>query len=233
MSDNPSLAFVIKQAIDDRMSEVYTSIPARVERVYHDKGLCDVQPVLQRTYTDGAVVNLPVVSNVPIAFYRAGKAYVSLPLKVGDYVNLTFSQRSLDVWLNKGGIVDPGDPRKFSLADAIAYPGVYPITEPLTEPSSENLIIRNDQSKIVLKPDGTIELVGSAIKALSDMIILSGQGDAVALASKVLTELNKIITAFNVHTHPYVNVATPSNTSPSLPPIDPSTDVGSSKVFAE
>lgn len=215
----PSFSKVLKDAIEERLLDVHTTIVARVTKVDVAKGMCDAQPVIKRKYADGEVVELPVISNVPIANYRAGNAFISLPVKVGDYVELRISERSLDVWLEKGGVVDPLDPRKFNLTDAIAYPGVYPFTMPPEGATADDIIIRNGSSKITVKPDG--------------VIALGGESDAIALASKVLTELENIKTAFDNHTHLY-NPG-PSAPAPSQTPAVPMTapqPVASEKVKA-
>jgi len=232
--ETPSFSFVMNQAIENALNNVNVSIPAQVVAVDNAKGFVDVQPVLKKRYSDGELVDIPVISKVPIATYRANDAFISLPVKVGDYVNLIFSQRSLDVWLNKGGIVDPVDPRKFNISDAIAYLGVYPETMPLDGVSSEDLVIKNAASKISVKPNGEIVLEGSAIRALADLIVLSGEGDALSLASKVLSELNKIKAAYDSHTHLYS--PGPGGPTPTGAPATPMTSpasVASTKVKAE
>jgi hypothetical protein len=221
----PTLSKVIEDAIDAKLYGLHTMLPGKVSKVDVAKGKCDVQPLLMRQKADGTVTALPPIPNCPIASYRAGKSGVFLPVKVGDYVEIRFCERSLDVWLSKGGTIDPADRRKHNLSDAVVYPGLYPFSDPPVSADPANLVVVNDkakitekptgeividanagQSKITLKADGTIELTGAtAIKALSDLIVLSGDGDAVALASKVMTELNAIRSTFNSHTHNYMD----------------------------
>jgi len=156
----PSFAAVIQDAIDAGLDRVNTCMPAQVVKVDVTKGVCDVQPCLKRVNVKGVVVQLPVIVDVPIANYRAGKAAIYLPVKVGDYVELRFSQRSLDEWKTKGGVVDPQDTRKFQLSDAIAYPGVNPDTEPPEGADADDIIIKNDQTVITITPDGKFKFVG-------------------------------------------------------------------------
>lgn len=56
---------------------------------------------------------------------------LALPVAVGDTGLLIFSDRSLDVWLATGGIVDPGDDRRHALSDAVFVPGLRPFSSPL------------------------------------------------------------------------------------------------------
>lgn len=239
MSATPSLAQIINDAIEARLGRMNTCLPARVVRVDVTKAQCDVEPVLRSIDASGNPVTLPVISNVPIAVYRAGNAFISLPVKVGHFVELRFSQRSLDTWLTKGGIVDPNDRRKFNLSDAIAYPGVYPFSNPPTGATADDVVIKNEGSKITIKPDGEIAIEGSAIRALAESIVLSGEGDAVALASKVLEELEAIKSWADAHTHDYIDsvgsaaTPTPKVTGAPTGAMPAPESVASEKVLAE
>lgn len=168
----PSFAAVLQGAVDSALARVNTCMPAQVVKVDVAKGRCDVQPCLKRQNVKGEIVQLPVIVDVPIATYRAGKAFVSLPVKVGDFVELRFSQRSLDEWKAKGGIVDPQDTRKFQMSDAIAYPGVYPDTAPPEGASADDLVIKNDKSVFTLKPDGKFTFAGEADEIIDLLVQL-------------------------------------------------------------
>ena len=99
--DTPTLSQVLNDAIDNKLIEVHTMLPGKVVRVDHSIGICDVQPLLKSKSADEVVTSLPVIPNVTIAHYRAGTAYIFLPLKVGDLVELRFCERSLDLWKSK------------------------------------------------------------------------------------------------------------------------------------
>lgn len=168
MLDNtPSLEKVISDALERRLTEVHTTFPARVERVDVALAQCDVKPLIKRKYPDGTLVEIPVITNVPIAVYRAGAAFVSLPVKVGDYVKVDISERSLDLWLILGGVVDPKDPRKFDLSDAIAYPGVYPFTVPPVGASADNIVIKNVLGRIDVLPNGKFLFQGALFEMMA------------------------------------------------------------------
>lgn len=155
-SDTPSFAQFVRDAIEARMLSVNTAIPAKVLAYDRDNGTVDVRPLLKRKYSDGTVSELPKIFNVPIQWYRANNAYITLPIKVNDTVTLIFSQRSLDQWKQSGGTVDPKDPRKHALSDAIAVPGLYPKSTAPADPSPDNLEIVNNKAKVSLSPDGDV-----------------------------------------------------------------------------
>jgi hypothetical protein len=157
----PSLAQVIRDSIDAKLLDTHTCMPGQVVKYDSSKNMVDVQPVLKITYENGDVNPLPVITNVPVQFLRSGKAFISVPIKAGDYVTLVFAERSLDIWASQGGVVDPDDVRKHHLTDAIALPGVYPFSDPAPA-HEDNILIKNDTSEIQLTPDGKFILKGAA-----------------------------------------------------------------------
>jgi hypothetical protein len=212
-----SLEYVIEEAIKAKIADLHTCFPAKVVAVNVSEGWCNVQPTIKKKYSDGTIPNPPVINRVPIASYRAGNAFISLPLKVGDYVMVVCAERSIDIWKSKGGVLSPLDYRKHHLSDAIAYPGVYPFTDPPTGASADDIVIKNETSKITVKPSE---------------IHLWGSGDAVALASLVLARLNQIKSAFDSHTHGGVSSGG-SSTAPPSSGIGSIGSVASTKVKAE
>lgn len=158
MSQTPTLAKVITDGVDSRLYKVHTMLPGKVVAVDVTKGKCDVQPLLQRIDESGNPVTLPVITNCPIAFYRAGLAAVYLPVHVNDNVEIRFCERSLDIWLTKGGTIDPLDKRKHDLSDAVVYPGLYDFTQPPVGADPANLVVVNNVSKMTMQPGGQITL---------------------------------------------------------------------------
>jgi hypothetical protein len=173
----PTLSQVLDDTIEARLARAHTMLPGKVTKVDVAAGKCDVQPLIQRQGADGTPVTLPVIPNCPITFYRAsgGKAAVYLPVAVGDYVEIRFCERSLDVWLSKGGTVDPADKRKHNLSDAVVYPGLYPFTEPPIGADPTKLVIVNDKAKIEMTPDGKFKLQGVSDEVLDLVSQLMGK----------------------------------------------------------
>lgn len=130
-SQTPTFAKVLRDAIDARLAEVHTCLPAEIVKFDKATNLADVSPCLKRKYAaDEAVVDLPVIPSVPVVQPRGGGAAILFDLKPGDPVLLVFSERSIDGWKTTGGKVDPKDPRKHHLSDAFAIPGGYPKSKP-------------------------------------------------------------------------------------------------------
>lgn len=57
-----------------------------------------------------------------------------VPVAVGTTGLLVFCDDSLDVWLSKGGLVDPLDDRHHALSDAVFIPGLRPFSNPVSVP---------------------------------------------------------------------------------------------------
>ena len=172
-SPTPSLAELLGRSIDARLYDVRTAVPAEVLKYDLKKQCVDVQPLIKKVYEDGEALETAKVFNVPVAFPRAGEAYLALPLKKGDKVLLVIADRSLDKWKSTGGNVDPEDKRKHDLSDAVAIPGCYPFKEAAEIANANDLILRNKHSQIQMKSNGKLKVLNQSeelIKVLSDML---------------------------------------------------------------
>jgi hypothetical protein len=186
---NPSLAAVIRVGIDRRLADIRTAVVGVVES--YAEGKADVQilrpdPVENQ---DGTLSYLrgPVVRNVPIAMpgVSTKRMRITLPVSAGDFVTLVFSDRELSQWLQTGREVEPESPRTFDVSDAIAFLGPQPFTQSWTD-------------------DADVITIGSD----------SGAEEFVATAQRVLTELNKLKSAFDGHTHVAGALVAPSGGGP-------------------
>jgi hypothetical protein len=194
MSRTPTIAEVLTAAIDARLADVHTSIPAKVVRYDAAQCLVDAAPLVRAPERQEsgrvAYLPLPVVTNVPVAFPQGGGFRLTFPLAVGDTVWLSFSEASLERWLRFGGEVSPEDPRRFALSDAAAFPGVRALAggDAVTAASTDGCVLEliGGDAKLRLKAGGTVELGTSG-------------ADALALASKVdgqLSALSSVLAAW-------------------------------------
>lgn len=202
--NNPTLADVLRGALDSRLGDLHVAIPARVESYNADRQSCSAQPLVRVAVPEAqveddsrAVERLPVINGVPVVFPGAGDYSITWPLAKGDIVLLVFSEAALDKWKTRGDDVDPGDDRRHALSDAIAIPG-----------------LRAFGGKGSAAPVSGAGGSGSAPDALVIQApeIRAGGTDALALAS----ELNALRTAFNAHVHTGVTTGGGSSgTTPS------------------
>lgn len=240
---DPSLALLLRVALESNGRKMHTGLPGRVESFDPDKQVVDVQPLVQAYLPneDGSMtaVTLPVLSSIPVQFLGGGGFRGTFPLAQGDTGWISFSEASLDAWQAKGGLIDPADDRRFHVSDAVFLPGLHADDKPWKNVNSSDATWgKDDGSQVVATSDG-LELGGNVNDRPTDMV---------ALASLVKSELsslreavNDFVTAFNGHTHIGTmasactaggatgTIVATQPLSPAVPP-QPVNDVKSAKV---
>ena len=197
--EKPSFASLLNTAIDGRLYDVHTSLPGIVESYDRATQTAKIQPSLKRKYTDGRVVELPIINKVPVMFPRSKGKFIHFDLEPGDEVTLIFSERSLDTWKEKGGTVSPDDPRKFHLSDAKAYPGGSSIPNVFTPNGVEgSMEMANGKNHVVIEKDGklTLKNEGGFIEmgSTGKFKVTNNTEELVSLISDLADECSKILT---------------------------------------
>jgi len=197
----PTLAEIIRSALDARLLDVNVSCVARVEKFTPGPPgppVVDAMPVIRRALldTEGTITHeeLPVIPNIPVIYPRgSGDVYaITWPLAKGDHVMLLFSSQAFSQWRETGDISDPGDLRLHSLGNPVAIPGI----------GAKDTILPLDSSAMVVKaPEVKVGAAATEFVVLAD----------------------KLVTAFNSHTHP---------TAGAGPPSTPSTPITSGNIAA-
>lgn len=203
--ETPTLAHLLKTAIEQRLLDVHTALIAKVESYDAEKQLVDVAPVLKRHLQsiDGewTTESLPVLCDVPVLFPRAGGFFLSFPIQPGDFVQIIFNEASIEEWFtDKTPSVVCN--QRFSLEGAVALPGVFQINKTLSGAHTKNLVLGNERG-LQIHIDGQKIRLGSA-----------DASEALALASKVEAELERIKKTFNLHVHASNGTATASQLGP-------------------
>lgn len=204
-NDTPSLAQVLKDAIEGRLSEVNTTMPATIESYDDETGFADVSPCIQRIY-DGetAPVDRPVIKNVPVVFPRGGGALIKFDLQEGDEVVLHFSQRSLDRWKTTGGKVDPQDTRKFHISDCFATPGGTSMANPPAAATVTmaftglGVSISNAIGNFTFKDNGDVSFDTGTVQGLfgsgGKVKFQNAGGELLATLSKLIGDITQLMT---------------------------------------
>lgn len=160
--EKPSLASLLQTAIDGKLCDVHTSLPGIVKSYDRATQTAKIQPAIKRKYTDGRIVDLPIINKVPIMFPRSNGKFVHFDLVEGDEVTLVFSERSLDNWKERGGVVSPDDSRKFNLSDAKAYPGGSSIPKAFAPNGPAGSIeMSNGTNHLMIEEDGKFTMKNS------------------------------------------------------------------------
>lgn len=162
----PSFVDVFKEAMDAKALDMRVSMPAEVIRYDHAKQLVDVKPFFKRKANDGQLIDPPVIYNVPVAFHRAGEAFITMPIAAGHSVLLVFADRSMEKWLSSGARGDPEDTRHHHISDAIAIPGCYPFSNAAPVHNAEDVIIKNQNIEFRIKPSGKVQILNGRFELL-------------------------------------------------------------------
>lgn len=183
MTNTPTLAELLRGAIDRRLSGLRTAMPGQVVSFDGATGKAKVQPIIDDIAPDGqiesgerVVEKLPIINDVPVLMFGAGGGghKIRFALRPGDIVLLIVCSSSIDKWLSAGKGGDPLDDRHHDLSDAVAIPGLLPFNDPDSGGFHDTAL--------------TID---------SDGDILVGGTQALALKSDV----DELRAKFNAHTH--------------------------------
>lgn len=154
---------ILNLIIERAISKINTTLPAKIVKYDFTKQKASVQPLINYVSQEGEEVELPIINNVPVKMPRSGGAIIKLPVNVGDYVELSFHQRSLEEWLRDGKQSTPDDPRTYDLTDATATIGLNPFSETSPASNNEDVEVIYAGSSIVIKKNGDINIKGGNI----------------------------------------------------------------------
>ena len=192
----PYFSDLIEDIVNNYLSELHTSLPARIVTYDHATQNASVLPLIKRRYfdagnnTDG-LVDMPIIEGVPVIFPSANTGILTFPIKQGDIVLLVFCERSIDNWVFSDGSepVDPQDLRKHNYSDAFCIPGLYPFSKALGSHETDTVLRFNvgtaNENKISLKPNGDVQIDTPAkliVNATSNVEITT-QADAIVNVS--------------------------------------------------
>lgn len=167
---NVTLTAMLKQVFSVLLAEeIHTCLPGKIQSYDSKTRKAVVIPQLKKKYLDGSELIVEPIPGVPVAFLGAGKSGLRLPEKeiVGQTVTLVFSERSLDNWLLKGDLTEPGDNRKFDMSDAIAV--CYTNSFNNEDSGGDDLELFYNDSVVRIKENGNIEIgVGAFLKLMNE-----------------------------------------------------------------
>lgn len=236
MPGTPDLHEWLEQLLDDVLHQVNTILPGRVvsydastRRATIEPGFARWQPKTEGVPAKGVTArNLP---SVPVMMPGLGGGWtIATSPQAGDRVLLLCCQRRLEPWLaGDGGQVLPPDGPRHDKNDAIA------IVLPELGATTANLVIEGHGARVELTTDGEVRISGAAVRLGDATATL-----AVALATRVATELNAFKAAYNAHTHPIVvggvvpgSGAGTGSSSVTVSQAPATGNMASSSVFAE
>ena len=174
-----NLSSVINKGISEYLKDVHTSLPGIIEEFDPETQLAKVQPAIKRKFItrDGdrefiTPVNLPLLINVPVIFPSGGGFQLTFPVAKGDECLLSFCERSIDNWHNRGGVREPLGKRFFSLSDATALVGLNSTPNKISNfnPTDAELRSSDGAVRVTIKSD-KIEVAAPNIEHIGNVKI--------------------------------------------------------------
>lgn len=179
----------IKAGFAQALRGLAVGMPGRIESYDSKKGKATIKPLIQEPDTAGALKPLKPITGVPVYMPGGDSASLYLPVKKGDTGWLSFSHRSIEVWLTRGGDSPPGDPRIMDLSDAVFFPGLRPFSAGSFAEQADALVLKNSGG-IKMKMRGGKVAIGNSQAELLDII------------EQMLTRLETATTITAVGTYP-------------------------------
>ncbi len=198
--------------------------PGYIESYDADTMTASVQPVFTDHYLldDGQTEKLdyPVIPNVPVAWNSLGGGwYDYTPLEKGDPVLLVCLQRASDEWFASDGKtkVSPQDLRMMDPSDFVVIAGLNTQQRKIGKADPKDRVIghKDGNTKIVLKSNGTVSMVGSRFN-------FGSESAGTALAKGSASDSN--FSALQIKVDALAALF-------GLPPLGPLPGVSSGKVF--
>ena len=150
--------------IEGRLKDLHTCLPGIIVAFDPEKQTAQVQPAIQRIFTEKGAVNLPVCVDVPVQFPGGGDFFLTFPVKAGDECILMFSERAIDNWHASGGTQTPAEYRLHDLSDGIAIVGLNSQPHKLAALQMTGAELRTrSRSTYIRLEDGTIYIKGNIV----------------------------------------------------------------------
>lgn len=141
------------------LRNVHTNIRGKVVSVNYKGPTVDVQPMAFTEFNTGVLDKYPIIYDVPVHLPSGanGKARLTMPIKVGDFVGLAFSERNED---------DNKDGTTHQLFAGWAVTQIF--TNGNAKPiDPDNVVLENDKSIVTLKPNGDTVLANPKVTITS------------------------------------------------------------------
>ena len=186
-SEQITLDELISLALEARLAEVHTSMPAVVTNYDRAAGTVTVTLPIGKMVPDGSgnfvSEPYPKLADVPIEWPRCGKFAITFPLEAGDTGMLVVCMRNIGPWRTTGQAGQPGDVGLHTLDGAVFRPGLSPDNKPPGHTSASNMVLGSEtdaKGRAVLKPAGG-ELGEGATKGIAR------QGDDISIGECSIT----------------------------------------------
>lgn len=118
-----------------------------------------VQIASKRLLPNGTVVDYPLLTECPLFVLSGGKAYIQMPIKIGDPCLVLFHDTDIDNWWTTGDVGVPNSPRSHSLSDGLVLVGFHNKATPFSSSDPSSVLIVNEDVSITLSETFGITLL--------------------------------------------------------------------------
>ena len=162
---------LLDAAIENKLKDVHTAVPGIIHSFDKDAQTAEVQPAIQRIYTDAGAMDLPLCLDVPVHFPTGmGKFHITWPVDEGDECLLIFSERCIDRWFAQGGTQEPDEYRMHDLSDGFAIVGFNSLTRSIQDFQTDGIDIRGpDRATFVTVKEDEIDVHAPTVNMSGDV----------------------------------------------------------------
>lgn len=155
-----TLTETINNAIDSKLIDTHTALPAEVVSFNPTKQTVNLKIVVKRIKQDGKTAVFPLLIDVPVCFMQTSNYSITFPINAGDTGQVIFNERQIDNWDINGDILPPDDARKHSLSDAVFFPQLTNQKNNIASFNNNDLEIRTSDgaTKISISTGGQITM---------------------------------------------------------------------------
>jgi Phage protein Gp138 N-terminal domain len=178
----------LQLAIEGKLSEVWTALPAVVVSFDATRRTCVLQPTIKMHITDEHEgqqwVELPLLLDVLVQFPGGGGFVMTFPLAPGDEGLVVFSARCVDAWWERGDVQVQAEHRMHDLSDGFFIPTVRSLPNVEGDISSTDVELRAVDPagpRVTLRPDDSVEVsspgvvtVTAATINLNGVVVING-----------------------------------------------------------
>lgn len=225
-----NVGVAVRVALELDRANLWTSMPAVVQKYNASKQTVDVQPAIQGRVLgkDGKYknVNMPQLLDCPVQFVSGGGMTLTLPIKAGDEGLVVFASRCIDAWWQNGGTANRQmDLRMHDLSDGVFLPGIRSNPKALSSPDADYAVLRSDDnstrlslkqgtakmtagdgaSNLTLGSDGSTSLTGQQTTIAGSSGLAINAGGSTGTQGQVLTATGEGLTTFQPPKGPTVN----------------------------
>lgn len=161
MNDNN--AELIKRTMRKVYETMRVAMPAVIESYDATKSIATVKITIPHVRDDEEVLDVPIISAVPVLWQRAGNASITFPLQRGDWGLLIHCDGDIGKWALELDAGEPQSKRRHAWTDAVFLPQFHGL-----QPSSViGLELKYGENTVILSEAGVtvtsqnINLVGN------------------------------------------------------------------------